>query len=216
MSGPVMHVDPATHRVAEALLPWFVNETLEGEEFVLVEQHLAECVLCQKDAEWLRGLRAACIAGAAEPGASNAFAILGRRLDKKSARRTIAEPRRGFGEKVQSWWRWIIAAELAMVVTIGVLWIPPIDQPASYRTLAADGAAARLGGTVVVVFKPSITEAEMRRILGHAGARIVDGPTRSNGYVLAVPAERRDALVQTLRTERAVVLAEELSRGDTP
>jgi hypothetical protein len=171
-------------------------------------------VLCQKDVEWLRGLRAACIAGEAEPGASNAFGTLYRRLDEKGARRDVVEPRRGFAEKVESWWRWVIAAELAMVVTIGALWISAMDRPAPYRTLGAEGAAAQPAGNVVVVFNSSITEAEMRRILDGAGARIVDGPTRGNGFVLDVPAERRDAVVQTLRSEHAVVLAEDLNRGD--
>ena len=65
-------------------------------------------------------------------------------------------------------------------------------------------------GTVVVVFDPAITEAELRRIVRGAGARIVDGPTQGDGYVLELPAERQAAVLEALRAQRAVVLAEQL------
>jgi hypothetical protein len=55
----------------------------------------------------------------------------------------------------------------------------------------------------------------LRRILRGAGARVVDGPTESNAYVLDVPAERRMLALQRLRAERAVVLVEPLAAGRT-
>ena len=46
-------------------------------------------------------------------------------------------------------------------------------------------------GGIVVVFDPATPEADLRRILREAGARIVDGPTQANAYVLDVPAPQR-------------------------
>ena len=41
-SGRVLPLAPAAHRVADVLLPWLVNGTLEGDELAFVERHLAE------------------------------------------------------------------------------------------------------------------------------------------------------------------------------
>jgi hypothetical protein len=45
------------------------------------------------------------------------------------------------------------------------------------------------------------------------GARLVNGPTRTNAYVIDVPAGRRDDAMRTLRDERAVVFVERLDGG---
>ena len=43
--------------------------------------------------------------------------------------------------------------------------------------------------SLVVVFDPAATESDFRRSLRAAGARIVDGPTQANAYLLDVPPE---------------------------
>jgi outer membrane lipopolysaccharide assembly protein LptE/RlpB len=67
----------------------------------------------------------------------------------------------------------------------------------------------------VVVADPTTTEAELRRILRAAGARIVDGPTQANAYVLEVPAQRQEQAMRALRAEHALVLVERLGPQDT-
>ena len=63
---------------------------------------------------------------------------------------------------------------------------------------------------MIVVFRPDARESDMRRLLEHSDARLVDGPTAANAYVLRIPdAERTKALSQ-LRNDAAVVLAEPL------
>jgi hypothetical protein len=62
----------------------------------------------------------------------------------------------------------------------------------------------------VVVFDPATTQAEVGRILRAADARIVDGPTQANAYVLEVPSGQIDRAVQTLKAERAAALVERL------
>src|SRR5437660_11040981 len=82
MTGRVIPFDAAAHNVADALLPWFVNGTLKGDELALVQRHLGECARCQHEVEWLRELHAACIAGETMPGASAAFRNLRRQLEE--------------------------------------------------------------------------------------------------------------------------------------
>jgi anti-sigma factor RsiW len=208
VSGRVVRLDPAAHKVADALLPWFVNGTLEPDEIAFVERHVAECTRCKEEVEWLRGLYAACVAGEAAPGASSAFRNLRLRLDAPRARRNRV--RSGGRSRVMSrpWTHWVIGAQLALIASLGTLWFYDGDR-ASYRTLGAP-AAATPAGTLVVVFDPSTPEAELRRILREAEARVVDGPTRANAYVLDVARDRRGHAVDALRSERAVTLVEEL------
>jgi hypothetical protein len=108
-----------------------------------------------------------------------------------------------------AWPRWAVAASLALAVIVGASLLRDASVPALYRTLgAAGGTDAK--GSMIVVFEPATTEADLRRILRKADARLVDGPTRSNAYVLYVPAEQREEAMRALRAERAVVLVERL------
>jgi hypothetical protein len=215
MTARVLQFDPAAHKVADVLLPWFVNGTLDGDELAFVQQHLGECARCQREVEWLRELHAACVACAAAPNASNAFGKLRRQLEEPSRGQGIVALLRSHWRRARPWSQWVIAAQLAVIVALGALLLPGDEGAAPYRTLAARNATAPTTGTVVVVFDPTTTESDFRRILRRADARVVDGPTQTNAYILDVPLERRKLAVQTLRAERAVVLVEQLGAEDT-
>ena len=208
MSGRVVRLDPAAHKVADALLPWFVNGTLDPDEVAFVERHVAECTRCREEVEWLRGLYAACVAGGASPEASSTFRKLRRRLDGPRNRRHRVGIGSGSRAGSRPWTHWVIGAQLALIASLGTLWFYDGDR-ASYRTLGAP-AAASSAGALVVVFDPSTPEAELRRILREAEARVVDGPTRANAYVLDVARNRLAYALQALRSERAVTLVEQL------
>ena len=68
----------------------------------------------------------------------------------------------------------------------------------------------------MVVFRPDTPEREMRRILQASGARVVDGPTATDAYLLAVPAAQAAPALARLRAERAVTLAQPLAAGARP
>jgi anti-sigma factor RsiW len=212
MSGRVLPFDPAAHKVADVLLPWFVNGTLEKDELAFVQQHLGECVRCQREVQWLRELRAACVDGEAAPGASPVFRNLRRQLDEPRARRGKGASLYRFWRRAPPWSRWAMAAELVLIVALGTVLLPPTDGLPLYRTLGAQSAAAPTAGSLVVVFDPTTPESELRRMLRKAGARVADGPTQTNAYVLKVAAERGVEAVQALRAEPAVVLVEQLDR----
>jgi Putative zinc-finger len=213
MSGQVLQFDSAEHKVADVLLPWFVNETLEGEELAFVQEHLAQCERCRHEVEWLREFHAACAAAAAIPQSSSAVRHLRRRLE---------EPRRGRGitallyahwRRIRPWSRAVMAAQLAAILALGTVVVIGDDRPAVYRTLGADNAGGPVTGTFVVVFDPAATELDLRRMLRAVGARIVDGPTQANTYLLEVPANRREQAVRALKADRLVVLVESLDPG---
>ena len=209
MSGGVIRFDPAAHKVADVLLPWFVNGTLKGDELALVQQHLGECPRCQQEVAWLRDLHAACLAGEATPGASAAFGNLRRQLDAPRQGRASTRPPRGSSELAR-WWPWASAAQFAVIVGLGGLLLAGPEAPAPYRTLGARNDTVQAIGSLVVVFDPATTEGEVQRILRGAGARIVDGPTQANAYVLEVPSGQTERAVQAIKGERAAVLVERL------
>lgn len=206
MTGRVLQLDPAAHKVADVLLPWFVNGTLEGDELDFVQNHLGSCGSCQREVEWLRELHAACVAGEDDPDAASALRQLRRKLEKSRRDGGVMARLRELWGRGGRWSRWVIATELVAIVALGAWLLPSPDSPALYRTLAASNSKAPTTGNLVVVFEPSTTEADLRRILRDAGARIVDGPTAANAYVLDVPAQRQDQALQALRSERAAVL----------
>jgi anti-sigma factor RsiW len=209
MPGGVIRFDAAAHKVADVLLPWFVNGTLKGEELDFVQRHVDECPRCQHEVAWLRELHAACVAAEAMPGAPATFGNLRRQLDApRQSRDSIDRPRSP--RDARRWWPWATAAQFAVIIALGTLLLSGADAPALYRTLGASNAAAPTTGTLVVVFEPATTEAEVRRILRSAGARIVDGPTQANAYVLDVPSGQAERAAQALRGERAAVLVERL------
>jgi anti-sigma factor RsiW len=215
MTGRVLQLDPAAHKVADVLLPWFVNGTLDADELAFVERHLDRCGSCQREVEWLRELHAACIAGEGDPGASKALRKLRRRLEQPRGAHGPLARLREFWNSSRPWTRWAVAAQLAAVIVMGAWLLPAAEGPALYRTLGASDAGTPASGNLVVVFEPNTTEADMRRILRDAGARIVDGPTQTNAYVLDVPAQRIAQATQALRAERAAVLVEPLGSQAT-
>jgi hypothetical protein len=54
----------------------------------------------------------------------------------------------------------------------------------------------------------------VQRILRSAGARIVDGPTQANAYVLEVPAGQAARAAHAMKAERATLLVEPLGPRD--
>ena len=209
MNDRVVRLDTAAHTVADVLLPWLVNGTLEGDELAFVQRHVDECPNCRREVEWLRELHAACIAGEAMPGASAAFHNLRRKLEAREGRDSMARLRRSEG-RTRRWLPWALAAEFAVIVVLGGLLITNNDGPVLYRTLGAENAAVPATGSLVVVFDPTTSVAEVQRILRGAGARIVDGPTQANAYVLEVPPGQTERAAQAIKAERAALLIEPL------
>lgn len=214
MSGQILRFDDTEHRIADALLPWFVNGTLSDDERASVDRHLRECARCRREVEVLRQLQAFCRSVPGSIDATPGLRNLNERISAASRRGSIWRWLGHFLEhwrRAPQWTRWVIVAEFAGAVALTALvGAHDGESSAPYRTL---GALSRTSpyGMIAVVFTPDIAEAEMRRIVQAAGARIVDGPTSTDAYVLRVPTgHRTDALV-TLRSEPAVVLAEPLS-----
>lgn len=130
---------------------------------------------------------------------------------------TANSPRRwwGMGAANQpTWLRWALAAQWVLIVGLVALLVRPDDPAPAYRVLG--NSVGNPVGNLVVMFQPTTTERELRRILQAQGARVVDGPTVTDAYLLSVPDENRERALQALRADPAVKLAEALDDGGTP
>jgi hypothetical protein len=204
---------PLTHETARELLPWLLAGTLDSAELAKLQTHLPTCPQCQAELEWERKLRAALPPPDGAFDADRAFAKLLPRLGPQEARVGVVDRWREAFAANSAWLRWTALAQLAAIGVLGVTLARLDSSAGDYRAL---GAAPRAEGDAVVVFKPDTTELEMRRILQASGARVVDGPTVTDAYVLALPAAQAPAALARLRAERAVTLAQPLGAAALP
>jgi putative zinc finger protein len=216
MTGRVLPLHGSEHTAVDALLPWYVNGTLRGEELARVKEHLTACDQCRREVDWLRDVFAACAAIAPIPDAPPLADIHG-----IPAFGAPTQPLHGRGRisagwrSTQPWVRMLVAAQLAALAILGTLLTVDTGNDPSYRTLGSYAQPASTRDAIAVMFDPAMTEAELRRVVTGAGARIVDGPTATHAFVLEVPAAQSPAALQKLRAERSVLFAEPLgARAD--
>ena len=217
MSDRIVILDTSTHRTVQELLPWFVMDRLSHEEADLVKRHLRLCRQCQADIEWQRKLQAAMRPRSnALPDAELALARLRPRLLMRKPRRSASAVSRFFQRFRRGstpWMGWILAGQaVALAGCIFLLAVRFDNGTAAYRTLGTRETSATQAN-VVATFKPETTEAALRSILQKNGARIVDGPTAGDLYLLSVPSAQLTQTINTLHAEPAIVLVEPLVSG---
>jgi hypothetical protein len=172
------------------LLPWLANETLEGDEHDLVEQHVADCDACRRELVVLRELRS----------------TLQRHADAGAGELGLRRLRRDIHRNFSRLPRWLLPAGMAAALVIAVqsvvLWqtVSPVDR---YAPLSGSSVG---GGVLQATFSPQAREADLRALLRESGVRIVDGPSAAGVYRLAVDAgQDPEQVVQTLKRHPGLI-----------
>lgn len=208
--GRVLPFNPDPHRETRELLSWLATGQLAPEERARVEAHLAVCADCREEFGAERKLLGA--VGELPFASANGWAALRARIEetpRQAAYRpapAVASAHRGFNFRKIGVFLGAQAALLAAAVSITLRTAAPVAAP--YHALSSVPVAA--AGNAVIVFRPDVRESDMRRLLNDADARLVDGPTAANAYVLRIPAAERDPALARLRRDRSVALAEPL------
>jgi hypothetical protein len=175
----------------EALLPFYLNGTLDGADLARVEAWLADdpaamAALAEVEAEH----DAAILANEAIRVPGDALQRFTRSLDAEAA------PARGGGVSFAALWQKIMgappaiawgaaAAMLALVIAQAVT--PPGGTEAPF-TEAGIERAAEVGPHVLVVFAPAAGMADISALLAGAGAAITGGPKPGGIYEVSLPA----------------------------
>ena len=196
------------HHDAERLLPWYATGQLDAQDAAALEAHLAGCAPCRALLERERRLQGAVASLPLQPD-------LGW---EKLQRRLAPAPRDRMPVPLFTP-RWpqalaAFAAAQALLLAGAVMIFRPAPPQADFRTLGAPSTSAT-PGNLLIMFRPDISEEELRFTLDRAGARLVDGPTAAGAYVLRVDPARRDAALADLRTRRGVTLAQPID-SDPP
>ncbi len=215
MSGQILHLEPDPHVAVQRLLPWYLTGRLDTAEHDAVETHLAQCPECRAELETERQWQLLQPGHGAQVDVEDGWARMRARLGGDAAPPPVARPapavrRRGW--LPPTWQRlparaWAAPAMLsvALVAAIGYTLRPqPVGE---YHALSAP---AESGATAVVRFRPDATEAQIRHGLKDSGARLVDGPTVSDAYVVRLPREHYAAALDKLRKAPGVGLVEAL------
>jgi anti-sigma factor RsiW len=228
MTGRILSFVKSPHQSAQELLPWFLNGTLDAEESAQVEQHLHTCAACRSELQCLRELQLAYVQDDSAPGAEAALNRLLPQLQPGAAPAArpgfglpafafgASEGKRALGGMFPGWTRIALAAQFGVIFALGWAVLQPDRTASQFHVLAAAGAPAHARGEVAIVFDPAAPQREVERILRRVDARVVDGPTASNGFVLAVPEGQLQSALSSLRSEPLVRLAAPLEATRSP
>jgi anti-sigma factor RsiW len=195
------------HEAIEMLLPWYVTGQVDADEVAQVDAHLAHCGACRALLAEEHRLKSQF---AAMPVAAPMFAMPA--LPNSNRRSIVRRSWQATRRTVSGWAARpmrvaaFATAQAAMLLIAFQLGQPTARPNAEYRTLSASDAATE--ANAIVMFKPETREAEFRSLLTDADAEIVGGPTESNGYLLNLPQEKRDAALETFRRQPQIMLAE--------
>jgi hypothetical protein len=215
--GNVVTFPADRHREVQQLLPWYGTGKLDEAERAVVEAHLEECAECRAELDAESGLTAAL--AAASPDVETGWASLEARALRsmpppRRARRPWAAAGRAMMRPERL--RWVVAAQFAALVVLGVAALPgaptsPTARQGTYRALG-DAPPARTGN-VLAMFRPNASVAAMRHSLDASGARFVDGPTAAGAYLLEVPGGERGSELAALRKDPNVTMAEPVDQA---
>jgi anti-sigma factor RsiW len=197
----LFNVDDSAHRETVALLPWYVNGTLQHVERARVEQHVGECIACRGELEAQRALRELVRFESTPPALVSALAGMHARLDRRASR---TAPLGSALERARDWLRprWLAWTALAQAICIAALVaVPTVPTGERFHTLSSSRVPPAHGDGVVVVFDDRVTQARMHALLHAFGARIVDGPNTRGALTLAVPDGKQAAVIQALERE---------------
>lgn len=186
------------HDEVWALLPWFVNGTLDEFEATRVRNHMRTCTRCQREVAgqtWLRGRihRAPPMANAVAPGFEKLLArIQNETVAAPSGTGERAAP--GLFERLQQWvsplsrrpLAWSLATALLAVSALP-LWLYPgwLVGSSPFHTAANPGSFAQFQpNDIRVVFAEPLSPAAIDAIVAPMHGRVVAGPSGPGVYTI--------------------------------
>jgi hypothetical protein len=215
--------DVTEHQDVSALIPWYINDTIDERCRKRVDAHLALCAACRADLALERRVHGAVTADSGvEYMAAPSLKRLQARLDgppgaaADAARSTTAET-----PSPEMPWRSLLAASVLMIaVALGLFatekWPRGRVSPGNYHTVTTPVPQAP-DAVIRAVFAPDITLVELQAILDESRMRIVAGPTEAGVYSLATSSDRPvSASLALLRRHEAVRFAESIPAAVAP
>jgi hypothetical protein len=212
------------HAAIAAMIPWYVNDTLDAADRLRLEAHFGLCAACRGDLcmeqQVFSSIRAE---SGIEYMPVASLKRLQARLDANQSSHMStdvapASPRlRG-----RMPWQGLIAASIALLaVAISLLaadrWMQYRAQTAAAHFYTVTSSAPRAREEAIrAVFAPTITLVELQAILDEAQLRIISGPTEAGVYSLALQSNRPVVQSLSLLRSHAAVRFAESTLPDSP
>jgi Putative zinc-finger len=204
---------------AARLLPWYVAGRLSPADRERVALHLERCAVCRNDLEHETSVRALLRDTSVEYAPQAGLAKTLARIDELG-RDAPAVPAPKTREAVRRWpapIRWLAAAMVVQAIALGglggLLYHATSRDPAAppYQTLSS-GSPLPTGPHCRAVFVSTMTLGDLQTLLHREHLAVVDGPSESGIYTLAMSdgSEARElrTVIQTLRATSGVLFAE--------
>jgi hypothetical protein len=187
------------------LMSWLITGRLEPEQEVWVETHLVACADCRRHVAEERELIGAVVQLPFKN--ESGWSAMRNRIDAAGRQgvHRLAPAHDSFPSRQVGIFRAAHPALLVAAVPTSMRATAPV---APYHAWSSAQAAAI--GDAVIIFRPDTRESDIRGLLRDSDARLVDGPTAANAYVVRIPVTERARALARLRRDAAVALAEPL------
>ncbi|HEX8058722.1 MAG TPA: zf-HC2 domain-containing protein [Novosphingobium sp.] len=205
--GKIIGFGSDRHRQVQEALPWYVTDQLAPAERAEVDDHLLACAACRRELATERELAAHVVSLPinADAGWEAVRRQMRGRDQDKPAWHSLSALKDLFLRPTHM--GWVVASQVVVVVAAGTLYMALPRQPtAEYHVLSAP--AAPRAGNVIAMFRPDLSEQQLRATLLSHGAVIVDGPTVAGAYILRVPENERAKTLAELQRSKDLVLAQ--------
>jgi len=153
--------------------------------------------------------------GLAEPPVSAAVVDIAAARQVRAARQATVAPLR-IGRPIY----FKVAAQVAVIAVAGLavaLFAVPgqrADDPAAeYRVLGSAAAPAAPKANALIKFAPGLAKGDETRIAASVGLSLIGGPNAAGAWKADVAPGRRDAVLQALRADARVVMAEPIDEA---
>lgn len=207
-----------SHEQAAELLPWLVNNSLDGEEKENVLEHALDCVTCRRELEELERLSNS-IANAAEstlipaPDMRNINARIDRSIDRQN---WVREWFSRIHDAITGPWRVALAVQMGLIIVLAsVLFWPGSGDP-EFTTLTQPKNMPD-GHYIRVVFSPDLAAPELSRLLDEMALTVADGPSARGVYTLGISQtmseDERAWLLANLQRDPNVLFAQVVVHG---
>lgn len=179
------------HMQTMALLPWYVNETLDGRDAELVLRHMAECDACRDERDRLYQLQDLVQETAApDTGYKRSFEHVMARIDAAERDSRSLRDAEEFAQRRGFLPIGIAASVLVAVVAAGSFLqnLGTADQSSGeeYETLSSDALTAGASQRMELGFVNPIPAATLRQALIETDSNIVSGPDPQGNYIVEV------------------------------